>query len=110
LDIESTLEIISAVVKELPDSSSEAVSKCIKSVEDCVNKIEDILKAFHTIMLDHQQKWLASYRTPSVEENINKLRLQKQILSQRIDLLIKVLAINRERKDTPEAVSELAQL
>ena len=92
-------------MKELPDYSSEAVTKCIKSVEDCITKIEDILKEIHVAMLEHQQKYFANWRTPAVDQNISRLRLQKKILSERIDLLIKVLAINKDRKEPPSIVA-----
>ncbi len=84
------------MVKELPDSTSEAVSKCIKSVEDCVLKIETILQEINQIILQHQEKWFAYYRTPDHDTTSKKLRAQKSILTQRIDLLIKVMAINSE--------------
>jgi len=96
LDLQVVLEIIEALVKEIPENSSEAVSLCIKNIERCITKIHTLLQEINKEITYHKTKWFSSWRSLHVDNSLNQLRRQKGVLDHRIDLLMKVMAIHKE--------------
>mmetsp|Transcript_21773 Transcript_21773/g.30458 ORF Transcript_21773/g.30458 Transcript_21773/m.30458 type:complete len:203 (-) Transcript_21773:73-681(-) len=95
LDVQVTLQVIEAVVKEIPDTSSEAVAICIKNIESCIKKIETILAGINKQVSYHNTKWFSSWRPLQLDLDLAQLKKQKTVLDQRVDLLMKVLAIHK---------------
>jgi hypothetical protein len=97
LDIEVVLSVVEALVREIPDeeANSEATSLCIKNIERVIVKIQEQLLEIHSETAYHKTKYFNGYRTLNLEKNLVQLRAQKKILDQRIDLLMKVLAVHK---------------
>jgi len=95
LDIAVHLEVVEALIKEIPENSSEAVKICLKNIEQVLNKIQELLVNINTETAYHNTKWFAHWRTCNLDNQLNALKKQKGILDQRVDLLTKVLAVHK---------------
>jgi len=95
LDIAVHLEVIEALIKEIPNNSSEAVKICLKNIEQVLNKIQELIININNETAYHNTKWFAHWRTCNLDGQLDALKKQKSILDQRIDLLTKVLAVHK---------------
>jgi hypothetical protein len=95
LDIHASLDIVNAILKETPDNYEKHVSLhiCIHHINDIIGKIQNLLKSINDEINNHQNKYFHYWRTPTYHNDINKLKKNKKILDERVDMFIKVLQI-----------------
>ena len=95
LDIEATLDIVNAILKETPDNYEKNVSLhiCIHHINESVGKIQKLLKKIDDEIEYHKTRYLNTWRTPNYHKDVEKLRLNKKILDERVDMFIKLLQI-----------------
>ena len=116
LDLKADLQVIEALLMQIKDEefkgldqqhihlkkSSEKdgkkelktpISICLKNVSEMVGLIKNELENIKEEIKDHEQKWLANWRTPPYEPHLRKLAKHKKILDKRMELLIKILQL-----------------
>jgi hypothetical protein len=71
------------------------VSLCIKNIEKGIHKIQELLTELINQVDQHKHLWFANWRRLDVHENLEKLATYKKILHERVDLLVKVLAVQK---------------
>jgi hypothetical protein len=100
LDIVALLQTVEALVKDISEETcftDAAVGIALKNIIEIIDKIHQLLLNITEERNAHQQRWFAAWRTPQYTAKLEKLGVYKGILDDRVDLLIKILSIQRKK-------------
>lgn len=106
LDIKYDMEVIEALLIDVEDRKKEdwnSVQVCIDQIHTAVTKIKEEIENINLKIIEQQYSNRLSWKDPNYylnwntfnyDENLNRLRKNKNTLDKRINTLIKVLSIN----------------
>jgi hypothetical protein len=103
MDIEAKLKTVHALVLTIQKSratlngneddvvdDSDVVGVCLTQVKDVLESITTTLNALNEELVEHEQRWFASWRTPDTKHYVVALKAKMAILDKRLDMLLKV--------------------
>ena len=95
LDIDASMNVIKALLKETPDHYEKEGSLhiCIHNLNDVVENIQDTLVRINEEVNFHETRWFNKMRTPRYGIDIDRLVRYKKILLERLDIFIQLLQI-----------------
>ncbi len=104
LDIKAELDVVQALLDDLADHPERRVIKVSSAqVKESVELIHKELKGIQQELDYHKTRYFYTWRTPSYDSNIHRLRKHRDILRKRRELLISVLAVQRKlRRRNPK--------
>ena len=101
--IESVLNIIDnlhGVISHLDDKSFKKKSQeyqtiilIIDSIHEMIKNIQNDLSKINEKVIEHSNKWFSNYRSISIDDNINDLKIHLLLLDNRYDFLIKTITV-----------------
>ena len=95
LDINPKISTINSLMIQIEakDHISDTVHICLNNLHDIIDKIhKEIIEIEKEIEID-KTKWFRSFRTPNYIKMVDKLKIHKRIMDERLDLLIKMLTL-----------------
>ncbi len=101
LDIVADLRVIETLVRDVTISEQkenieDAVDMALANVKEILLVIKDELQAINVELVNHQNRFFASFFDPNISLNLENMTKHKAILDKRLDLLIKILTLKRE--------------
>jgi hypothetical protein len=96
LDLLETIKIYNLWIKEILDKnkeiidSSETVKESIHSIVDVLNELNELLKRIEEKVSEHKLKWFSYFRTLNFCDELEELKVKKNILDNRFDILQKI--------------------
>ena len=95
MDLNSKLEIIHSLIKELNEEKLKEFQKIsLKSIEILIDEINKELIDINQKINYHNSKYFSSWRSINLDNNINQLNDHNILLDKRLDNLIKLLNLN----------------
>ena len=100
LDIEADLKVIDALIKQVDFAEKEegvfdVVDVALDNVKEIIELIKKELEIILQVIEDHKTKYLADYRDPAFNANLNNLVRHKIILDKRVDFMIKLIVLKK---------------
>ena len=92
LDIKEKIIISKAFIESIPKDNCKCIH-IISSLQDMIIEVEALLKVIELKKNKHKYKYFSSYRSLHLSKEQEKLITYDQILSKRLDYLIKLLSI-----------------
>ena len=92
IDIKEKLIISKALIESIPRDNCKCIY-IISSLEDIIIEVEALLKVIKLKKNKHKHKYFSSYRSLHLSKEQEQLIIYDQILSKRLDYLIKLLSI-----------------
>ena len=96
LDLLETIKIYNLWIKELLDKNklmideSETIKESINSIVEVLNELNELLKRIETKVADHKLKWFSYFRSLNFCDELEELKVKKNILDSRFEILQKV--------------------
>ena len=96
LDLLETIKIYNLWIKELLDKNklmideSETIKESINSIVEVLNELNELLKRIETKVADHKLKWFSYFRSLNFSDELEELKVKKNILDSRFEILQKV--------------------
>ena len=95
-DIKATLSTLESLVKEISDyNSTQSLNVALNNLNTIIIEIHDLLYAIETKNKNHKEKYLNKFRSLNLYNDIEIIKRRNNILEKRLNLLIKILQINR---------------
>lgn len=102
IDLQADLSVVEALVNQVNSqikteqlSQNDPLTISLHQVNDLVHRIRDELEEIKKELRDHQQKWLASWRTPDYQRPLNRLVHHKKLLDKRVQMLIELIKLHQ---------------
>lgn len=99
MDILSKIQIVEAIIKEIPENKFKNDSSlyiALQQLHNIVEEIENQLEDMNMIMKKHSEKWFSSWRASDF--NLPGLQSNYKIMEKRLDMFIKLLDIDITKK------------
>lgn len=101
LDIKTTVEIIGQFIKDLDandnlkkTSIKNSIILSVKKIYETLSDIDSLMNKINNDVIEHNNKWFASWRTPIYISKLDDLKILKNHLDARFDALDKVIRIS----------------
>lgn len=75
-------------------SSTDVIEVCLRNLHLILEEITATMKEVTTELDLHETRYFASYRTPNIQQLLQKLKSQSGILEKRLDMLIKCMSVS----------------
>ena len=93
------IEIIPPKSYMVPGPEESPVRICMEHVYESVTRIRDLLNRVHETVMNHRQKWFSQWRTPTYHLDLRQLKIQTNILEERLNYLIKIAMLLTSQND-----------
>jgi hypothetical protein len=96
LDLLETIKIynlwINEILEKHKDSvdNSQTVKESIHSILEILNELNEILKRIETRVYEHKLKWFSYFRSLNFCDELEELKIKKNILDKRFEILQKI--------------------
>ena len=93
------IEIIPPKSYMVPGPEESPVRICMEHVYESVTRIRDLLNRVHETVMNHRQKWFSQWRTPTYHLDLRQLKIQTNILEERLNYLNKIAMLLTSQND-----------
>ena len=99
LDLLETIKIYNLWIKEILNKNkevidgSETIKESIHSIVDVLNELNELLKRIETRVSEHKLKWFRYFRSLNFCDELEELKVKKNILDNRFEILQKIYCI-----------------
>ncbi len=96
LDLLETIKIYNLWIKEILEKnkgvidSSETIKESIHSIVEVLNELNELLKNIETKVSEHKLKWFSYFRSLNFCNELEELKVKKNILDSRFEILQKI--------------------
>jgi hypothetical protein len=96
LDLLETIKIYNLWIKEILDKNkqviegSETIKESIHSIVEVLNELNELLKKIETKVAEHKLKWFNYFRNLNFCDELEELKVKKNILDNRFEILQKI--------------------
>lgn len=99
IDIEHKIKVIKSLVNDLSNNKElpESITYAIIGVQDTLDIIHSELLCIQDRVKNHKQKWFYYWRSINAKISLKKIESQIKILSERTEVLLKLLQIPKEK-------------
>lgn len=103
IDLEADLEVIEALLKQLErnggiENDQSPLAICLHQVDRMVHLIRDDLKLISMELKEHENKFMAKWRTPNYHSHLYRIVKHKEILDKRTEMLIKLIKLRLDQR------------
>jgi hypothetical protein len=105
LDIISKVKLIETLIRDINDEIKVQNTEIPKSLELSIQQLNDIVERIHKNLNNiknrieyHKTLWFSSFRYVGYLEEVEKLKKNNSILDTRLDHLIKIIMLFRNKK------------
>ena len=98
IDLEANLQVITALVKKVNTKNlqkDDPLAISLAQVDGMVHHIRDELKQIKVALEVDKDRWFMAIRTPSYKEPLRRLIHHKQLLDNRVKMLINLIQLNQ---------------
>jgi hypothetical protein len=99
LDLLETIKIYDLLIKEILEKNkdlidnSETLKESIHSIIEVLDVLNTLLKQIDTKVQEHKLKWFSYFRSLNFISELEELKVQKNILDNRFEILQKIIKI-----------------
>jgi hypothetical protein len=99
LDLLETIKIYDLLIKEILEKNkdlvenSETLKESIHSIIEVLDILNTLLKQIDTKVQEHKLKWFVYFRSLNFSFELEELKVQKNILDNRFEILQKIIKI-----------------
>lgn len=96
LDLLETIKIYNLWIKELLEKNkgviddSETIKESIHSIVEVLDELNELLKNIETKVSGHKLKWFSYFRSLNFCDELEELKIKKNILDNRFEILQKI--------------------
>jgi hypothetical protein len=96
LDLLETIKIYNLWINEILEKNkeivdnSETIKETIHCILDVLNELNELLKRIETKVSDHKLKWFSYFRSLNFCDELEELKVKKNILDSRFEILQKI--------------------
>ncbi len=96
LDLLETIKIYNLWINEILEKNkeivdnSETIKETIHCILDVLNELNELLKRIETKVSDHKLKWFSYFRSLDFCDELEELKVKKNILDSRFEILQKI--------------------
>lgn len=96
LDLLETIKIYNLWINEILQKNkdvvdnSETIKETIHSIVEVLNELNALLKRIETKVSDHKLKWFSYFRSLNFSDELEELKVKKNVLDSRIGILQKI--------------------
>jgi hypothetical protein len=96
LDLLETIKIYNLWINEILQKNkdvvdnSETIKETIHSIVEVLNELNGLLKRIETKVSDHKLKWFSYFRSLNFSDELEELKVKKNVLDSRIGILQKI--------------------
>ena len=98
LDLTSNLIVIEALINQVETerlNKDDPLSICLHQVNSMVHRIKEELEEIKEELVNHEKKWMSSWRTPNYDGPLRRLSGHKKILDKRVEMLIELIKLHK---------------
>tara|TARA_Y100000589_G_C27183481_1_gene641728 strand:+ start:2192 stop:2644 length:453 start_codon:yes stop_codon:yes gene_type:complete len=94
LDIKAKISILNKLISELDDKKeNESVHLCLNYLHQTIDKIHDLIDSINKELEMHSKRYFYYWRYPNCYSDMDKLKLQSNILDKRTEMLSTILSV-----------------
>jgi hypothetical protein len=97
LDLIEKIGIIDSLIKSLElDEINDTVNLSLHSLHNIIDKINNEISKINEEIINHNKKWFSSIRPSQYLSLVERLKIHKKIMDERLDLLLKLLPLKTQ--------------
>jgi len=97
LDICEKVGLINTLMKQLDNKDiSDTINLSLHGLHNIIDKINKEIDLINLQIKEHKLKWLSSLRGAEYTKTVNKLVIHKKIMDERLDILLKLLNMDKK--------------